>query len=171
MRHPQIWRHGASGRVGDRAAQLPGAQSFPCHAQWREMPVRDAGYPVRALVRLLMAGVAMEPRCAAILRSSRDVHGMTMPIIALPWELGGRVTVEAPGVLEDRGELFEQGGGLHTVFVLLCLGNGCYEDRAKDARSERKATAWAWIGPQTSPSLPHEWPSVSVDRCRIGKYS
>ncbi len=114
LRRPQ----GALLGIEQHPAKLRGRESFPCHRERCEVPVRSARDSGCRLVRALVTRAAAQADRPVIIRAARDIHDVPMAIIALAREIGARMAIHAARGLENRQHPLEERCG--------CLGAiGC----------------------------------------------
>lgn len=97
--------------IKQHPAQLRRREPFPSHRERRQMPVGGSGHARGGLVGALVARRAAQPNRASIVRPTRDVHDVTVPVIALPRKSRSRVTVHTAGVLEHGHHPLEKRRG------------------------------------------------------------
>jgi hypothetical protein len=107
MLYQLVGIHAAFRRIEQGAAEFSNCETLPSHANRRQTPVARSGNAGIRLVRRLMARAAMQTSGAAIVRPSRDIHRVTMMVVALLRIGLSCMAVHATRVLQDWRHLLE----------------------------------------------------------------
>lgn len=108
MRYQLGGLQGSLSRIEQHPAELGRCESFPRHRARRQMPVGGTRHARGRLVRALVTGATPQAHRTVIIRPARDIHDVSMPVIALSREIGVRVAVHAARVLQHRQHPLEE---------------------------------------------------------------